>query len=63
MTRFSLHYKHREDYDDRIELDINLQVRPKKEDYQKLLDAIKLLDEVRAAYIKPAKLKQEEAKK
>ena len=53
MSKFSLSYKHRQDYDDKIEVEISLKNRPLKEDYQKMLDAIKLLDEIRAKYLPP----------
>lgn len=50
MAKFELNYKQSQDYDDKVDLEIRLKVRPTQEDYKTMLDAIELLDKIAKVY-------------
>lgn len=59
MAKFELHYTHNISYDNKMEVDIRLQKRPTKTDYQTMVDAIALIDGLREKYLpKDAEVKQ-----
>lgn len=47
MPKFSLEYNHSKSYDEKIAIDIRLNVRPSQEDYKLMLDALDTLNKMR----------------
>lgn len=47
MAKFTIEYKHVKNYEEGIKLEISMAVRPTKDDYQKILDAMATLDEMK----------------
>lgn len=50
MSKFELNYEHGE-YGKRIKLEVELDQRPNKEDYQTLLDVVDKLSELQKKYL------------
>ena len=50
MAKFELHYSHGI-YGERIVFDVEIPTRIDKDSYQKLLDAIEIIDEVKKKYL------------
>ncbi len=51
MAKFELHYSHEASYESKVEIDIRLNKRPTKEEYQDMLDAIETLNTVAQKYV------------
>jgi len=51
MAKFELHYNQSVGYDDKVEIDIRLESRPTKAEYQEMLDAIETLNKVAQKYV------------
>lgn len=50
MAKFELNYNHG-DYGKRIVLSVELSIRPSKEDYQTILDAVEKLSQIQEKYL------------
>lgn len=53
MSKFEINYEHEIDYNQKIDLEIRLAVKPNTVDYQAMLDAIDLLDKIAQKYLSP----------
>ena len=51
MAKFEISYNQSVDYDEKVEVDIRLNKRPDKEEYQTILDAIETLDKIAKKYV------------
>ena len=51
MAKFEISYNQSVGYDEKVEVDIRLNKRPDKEEYQTILDAIETLDKIAKKYV------------
>ena len=51
MAKFEIAYNQSIGYDEKVEVDIRLNKRPDKEEYQTILDAIETLDKIAKKYV------------
>jgi hypothetical protein len=51
MAKFELHYNQSASYENKVEVDIRLETRPTKVEYQDMLDAIETLNKVAQKYV------------
>lgn len=60
MAKFSVEYKHEKTYSEKVEIEISLNQRPDKDDYQSILDSIETLNKIAHKYIKLDEVKKDE---